>query len=184
MAAWRRRDLDLHVRSSRPLESLRTVHELHAGDRLDLALSWGGANRRHRFSEQELLAATADAWRRWMRGFDYDGPEAAEATTPTRRTRLPVTATAMASPSSSARPVLPNSSLPPITITVNVAPDAPDTITNTATVGTVQDELDASNNSGVVFLRVGVPAPLLSTLAIAGFVAALLAIGAVGLRRQ
>ncbi len=75
--AWRRHDLDLHVRCSRPLESLRTVHELGTGERVNVALSWGGANRHHRFSEEELLAATARSWRRWMEGFDYDGPEAA-----------------------------------------------------------------------------------------------------------
>jgi GH15 family glucan-1,4-alpha-glucosidase len=75
--AWRRRDLDLHLRCNRPLESLHTVHELHAGDRLDLALSWEGAHRHHRFSEEELLAATAASWRRWMQGFDYQGPETA-----------------------------------------------------------------------------------------------------------
>ena len=57
--------------------TLRTVHELHAGERLDLVLSWAGAQRHHRFDEQELLAATARSWRRWMEDFDYDGPELA-----------------------------------------------------------------------------------------------------------
>jgi GH15 family glucan-1,4-alpha-glucosidase len=74
--AWRRRDLDLHVRCNRPLESLRTVHELAAGERLDLVLSWGDIHRYHRFGADELLAATAAAWRRWLQGFRYDGPEA------------------------------------------------------------------------------------------------------------
>ena len=73
--AFRRPDLPLHVRSNRPLESLRTVHELRTGDRLDVALSWGDITRYHRYSEQELLAATARSWRRWMEGFRYDGPE-------------------------------------------------------------------------------------------------------------
>jgi GH15 family glucan-1,4-alpha-glucosidase len=74
--AWRRPDLELHVRCNRSLDGLRTVHELHAGEHLDVVLSWGGAARHHRFDEQELLAATADAWRRWIERFDYDGPEA------------------------------------------------------------------------------------------------------------
>src|SRR5262245_30815040 len=74
--SWRRPDLDLHVRCNRPLEDLRSVHELHAGERLDVAFSWGGAHRHHRFGEEELLAACASSWRRWMQGFDYDGPEA------------------------------------------------------------------------------------------------------------
>ena len=71
-----RHDLDLHLRGTRPLESLRTVHELRAGDRLDVVLSWAGGHRHHRFTEEELLAATAHSWRRWMDGFHYDGPEA------------------------------------------------------------------------------------------------------------
>jgi alpha,alpha-trehalase len=75
--AWRRRDLDLHVRCNRPLGALRSVHELHAGERLDVVLSWGGAHRHHHLSEEELLAATAQSWRRWMEGFEYEGPEAA-----------------------------------------------------------------------------------------------------------
>src|SRR5215472_6836541 len=74
--AWRRPDLDLHVRCSRPLDGLRSVHELRAGERIDVALSWGGAHRHHRFREDELLAATAHSWRTWMQGFDYEGPEA------------------------------------------------------------------------------------------------------------
>jgi GH15 family glucan-1,4-alpha-glucosidase len=74
--AWGRHDLELHLRCNRSLDSLRSVHELHAGDRLDVALSWGGAHRHHRFTEEELLAATARSWRRWMEGFHYEGPEA------------------------------------------------------------------------------------------------------------
>jgi GH15 family glucan-1,4-alpha-glucosidase len=75
--AWRRPDLELHVRCNRPLDGLRTVHELRAGERVDVALSWGGGHRYHRFDEEELLAATASSWRRWLQGFDYDGPEGA-----------------------------------------------------------------------------------------------------------
>jgi GH15 family glucan-1,4-alpha-glucosidase len=75
--AWRRPDLDLHVRCNRPLGSLRSVHEFRTGERIDIALSWGGIHRHHRFGEDELLAATARSWRRWMEGFDYDGPEGA-----------------------------------------------------------------------------------------------------------
>src|SRR5262245_50414032 len=70
-----RHDLDLHLRCNRPLESLRSVHELHAGDRLDVVLSWGGSYRYHRFTEKELLVDTARSWRRWMEGFHYEGPE-------------------------------------------------------------------------------------------------------------
>jgi GH15 family glucan-1,4-alpha-glucosidase len=74
--AWGRQDLDLHVRCNRPLQGLRSVHELQAGDRLDVVLSWGGGHRYHRFDAEQLLGATARAWRRWMEKFDYEGPEA------------------------------------------------------------------------------------------------------------
>ena len=72
-----RHDLDVHLRCNRPLGSLRTAHELEAGDRLDVVLSWDGAHRHHRFTEEELLAETARAWRRWIEAFHYEGPEAA-----------------------------------------------------------------------------------------------------------
>jgi alpha,alpha-trehalase len=73
--ALRRPDLELHVRCNRPLGGLRSVHQLHAGERLDVALSWAGGHRYHRFDEEELLAATARSWRQWVQGFAYDGPE-------------------------------------------------------------------------------------------------------------
>src|SRR5215468_7364185 len=64
--AWRRPELELHVRCNRTLEGLRSVHELRAGERLHLVLSWGGAHRHHRFDEEELLAAAARSWRCWL----------------------------------------------------------------------------------------------------------------------
>jgi GH15 family glucan-1,4-alpha-glucosidase len=74
----RRPELTMHVRSNRPLDGLRTTHKLTAGERLDVIVSWGGGpHRHHRFSIDEMLNATTDAWQRWMTGFDYDGPEQA-----------------------------------------------------------------------------------------------------------
>jgi alpha,alpha-trehalase len=73
----RRHDLPFHLRSNRALNGLDSVHELSAGDELDLVLSWDGSRRHHRFRAQEMLDATADAWRRWIRGFTYTGPEVA-----------------------------------------------------------------------------------------------------------
>ncbi|MBD0424779.1 glycoside hydrolase family 15 protein [Streptomyces sp. TRM S81-3] len=73
----RRPDLRLHLRSNRPLTGLRTTHDLQQGDRLDLVLSWGRFHRHHRLDADAMLRATADAWRRWMRHFRYDGPEEA-----------------------------------------------------------------------------------------------------------
>jgi GH15 family glucan-1,4-alpha-glucosidase len=71
----RRPDLRLHLRSNRPLTGLHSTHDLQQGDRLDLVLSWGRFHRHHRLDTDEMLRATADAWRRWMKHFDYAGPE-------------------------------------------------------------------------------------------------------------
>jgi GH15 family glucan-1,4-alpha-glucosidase len=71
----RRPDLIVHVRSSRPLDGLHTTYDLAAGERLDVVMSWDGSHRHHRFSVDEMLDATTDAWRQWMTGFDYRGPE-------------------------------------------------------------------------------------------------------------
>jgi GH15 family glucan-1,4-alpha-glucosidase len=73
--AHRRPDLQLHLRASRPLDSLHSTHELRRGDRLDLVLSWGRFQRHHRFDAEAMLRGTADAWRRWMTSFNYHGPQ-------------------------------------------------------------------------------------------------------------
>ncbi|MCM3297949.1 glycoside hydrolase family 15 protein [Streptomyces pseudogriseolus] len=65
----------LHLRSDRPMEGLRTVHDLRRGDRLHVALSWGRFHRHHRFDADAVVDRTVDAWRRWMRAFDYTGPQ-------------------------------------------------------------------------------------------------------------
>jgi GH15 family glucan-1,4-alpha-glucosidase len=67
--------LRLHLRSNRMLPGLLSTHDLQQGDRLDLALSWGRPRRHHPFDAEERLTETADAWRRWMTGFIYAGPE-------------------------------------------------------------------------------------------------------------
>ncbi|WP_042404948.1 glycoside hydrolase family 15 protein [Streptacidiphilus carbonis] len=71
----RRPDLQLHLRCNRPLDSLHSTHELRSGDRLDLVLSWGRFHRHHRFDAEVMLQQTSDAWRRWMTGFSYQGPQ-------------------------------------------------------------------------------------------------------------
>jgi GH15 family glucan-1,4-alpha-glucosidase len=73
--ASRRPDLRLHLRSNRPLSGLHSIHELVAGDRLDLVLSWGRFHRHHRFDPEAMLRGTAEAWRRWMTQFSYSGPQ-------------------------------------------------------------------------------------------------------------
>jgi alpha,alpha-trehalase len=67
--------LRLHLRSNRPLPGLQATHDLHEGDRLDVVLSWGRFHRHHPLDAEARLGETADAWRQWMTGFHYDGPE-------------------------------------------------------------------------------------------------------------
>ena len=69
--------LRLHLRSNRPLPGLQSAHDLQQGDRLNLVLSWGRFHRHHPLDAEARLRGTADAWRRWMTAFHYDGPEQA-----------------------------------------------------------------------------------------------------------
>jgi GH15 family glucan-1,4-alpha-glucosidase len=69
----RRPDLQLHLRSSRPLSGLHGTYDLRQGDSLDVVLSWGRFHRHHRFDAGAMLAGTAAAWRRWMTHFSYAG---------------------------------------------------------------------------------------------------------------
>ncbi|MFI6494520.1 glycoside hydrolase family 15 protein [Streptomyces sp. NPDC050564] len=72
---YRQPDVRLHLRSSHPLNGLRNTYDMRQGDRLDLVLSWGRFHRHHRFDTDAMLKGTVDAWHRWMRHFDYGGPE-------------------------------------------------------------------------------------------------------------
>src|SRR6516165_7341346 len=69
----RRPDLQLHLRSSRPLSGLHGTYDLKQGDSLDLVLSWGRFHRHHRFDAAAMLQGTAAAWRQWMTHFSYEG---------------------------------------------------------------------------------------------------------------
>src|SRR5262245_58558611 len=66
-----------HLRSDRTLPGLQSSYELQQGDRLNLVLSWGRIQRHHPLDAEARLRETIDAWRRWMTGFHYDGPEPA-----------------------------------------------------------------------------------------------------------
>jgi GH15 family glucan-1,4-alpha-glucosidase len=66
--------LRLHLRSNRTLSGLQSTHDLQQGDRLNLVLSWGRLHRHHPLDAEARLSETADAWRRWMTGFRYNGP--------------------------------------------------------------------------------------------------------------
>ncbi len=69
-------DLGMHLIADRPLDGLRSVIELHAGERLTVSLRWGkhAADRRRRLSDPPL-EPTIDAWRRWIGRIDYEGPK-------------------------------------------------------------------------------------------------------------
>jgi GH15 family glucan-1,4-alpha-glucosidase len=67
--------LRLHLRSNRALSGLQSTHDLRQGDKLNLVLSWGRIHRHHPLDAESRLRETAEAWRRWMTGFTYDGPE-------------------------------------------------------------------------------------------------------------
>lgn len=69
-----RGDLELDLRSSRPLDGVVTRLDLAAGERLELGLSWGSEQAAAR--PDEALDATLRAWRRWSERITYDGPQA------------------------------------------------------------------------------------------------------------
>jgi alpha,alpha-trehalase len=70
-----RPDLDLQLRATVPLEGPQTTLDLDAGDRLSFVLRWGGGyHRHHPVPPDELLRATLEVWRRWMRSLGYEGP--------------------------------------------------------------------------------------------------------------
>lgn len=71
-----RPEIELQVLSTGQLNGLETSRDLKAGDRFHLILRWGrGSLRHHPIPPDDLLQATLDAWRRWMRHFDYEGPQ-------------------------------------------------------------------------------------------------------------
>jgi GH15 family glucan-1,4-alpha-glucosidase len=72
----RRRDLDLHLSGTLPLDGLRTTWRLKSGDTASVALDWGGGRKRHHaIPPERRLKETLEAWRRWMTTFRYGGPQ-------------------------------------------------------------------------------------------------------------
>lgn len=67
--------LRLHLRSNRPMSGLHTTYDLAQGEQLDLGLSWGRFHRHHRFDAGSMLRDTATAWRSWLSGCSYAGPQ-------------------------------------------------------------------------------------------------------------
>ncbi|HXV83520.1 MAG TPA: glycoside hydrolase family 15 protein [Candidatus Binatia bacterium] len=71
-----RPEIELQLLSTGQLDGLETSRDLRAGDRFHLILRWGRSSLRHHpIPPDDLLQATLGAWRRWMRQFDYEGPQ-------------------------------------------------------------------------------------------------------------
>jgi alpha,alpha-trehalase len=69
-------ELQLLIIGTRPISGLKSVLQLHAGERVDLLLRWGtGLPGRSYVSPDELLSSTVTAWRHWMKHFNYRGPQ-------------------------------------------------------------------------------------------------------------
>ncbi|WP_437320183.1 glycoside hydrolase family 15 protein [Sorangium sp. So ce385] len=69
-----RPELELYLMSSLDLTGMTTTVRLRAGERLHVALRLRSAHRHRAVPPEQLLDATADAWRRWASGIQYDGP--------------------------------------------------------------------------------------------------------------
>ena len=69
-------ELQLVATTAQPLDGPRSVIELTQGDRIDVFLRWGERLPGYSYiAAEQILDETLKAWRRWMRGFHYEGPE-------------------------------------------------------------------------------------------------------------
>ncbi|HVL51059.1 MAG TPA: glycoside hydrolase family 15 protein [Actinomycetota bacterium] len=76
IVAERRPELDLQLASTMTLEGLRSSVRMEEGEEAELLLRWTGASHRHLMpGSKDLLAATVDCWKRWIRCLEYDGPQ-------------------------------------------------------------------------------------------------------------
>ena len=69
--------VEMHLSADVPIDGLETTFGLGAGDRASFVLSWAPGTLRPELPG-DLLDSTLDAWRRWVRCFDYHGPRADE----------------------------------------------------------------------------------------------------------
>jgi alpha,alpha-trehalase len=69
-------ELQLLFIGAHPISWPKNVLQLKDGERVDLMLRWGtGLHSRVYVSPNEVLRATVTAWRRWMKQFNYQGPQ-------------------------------------------------------------------------------------------------------------
>jgi len=68
-------DVDLQLHASRPLDGLRTMETLRAGESFHLKLSWKESPYLfHAKSPEEQIEDALKVWRGWLKNFSYDGP--------------------------------------------------------------------------------------------------------------
>jgi GH15 family glucan-1,4-alpha-glucosidase len=67
--------MEVHLSSSLPLEDLQTRVHLSSGERMSFVLSWSGLYGHATSNIDDVLKDTAEAWRRWIQGFRYKGPQ-------------------------------------------------------------------------------------------------------------
>src|SRR5262245_20130523 len=66
---------EVRLITSIPLSNLDAKVHLSSGERMSFALNWGGNDGHLTVNVEEALKHTLIAWRRWIRGFHYGGPQ-------------------------------------------------------------------------------------------------------------
>jgi GH15 family glucan-1,4-alpha-glucosidase len=73
-----RPELELHLWASVPVEGIKASFVLGAGETAFFSLRWSQVpGRYHPIPPERILHHTIEAWRRWMRQFQYEGPQQA-----------------------------------------------------------------------------------------------------------
>jgi alpha,alpha-trehalase len=69
--------LDLLIASTKRLDGLKSTLALRQGERCCIALRWNGWSAGERVEDDERMASTRGAWRKWMDRLRYSGPQEA-----------------------------------------------------------------------------------------------------------
>jgi GH15 family glucan-1,4-alpha-glucosidase len=67
--------LELHLITTTLLSNLQAKVHLSSSEPISFALTWGGNDGQSKVNVEEALEHTLKAWRRWIRGFHYGGPQ-------------------------------------------------------------------------------------------------------------
>src|SRR5262245_13555403 len=67
--------LEVRLGTSPPIDSLHAKLHLSRGERMSFALNWSGSHEHATNHIDEVLKETVEAWRRWIGGFHYAGPQ-------------------------------------------------------------------------------------------------------------